>query len=252
LALPLATVAESVVAAVFERHGDEGHAWRSAPFRGYSDHVLFAGPRRAVPAVQFTHWPDRFNHSGADTLDKVSPRELRRTITASCVLAQLAVNDWRPLRTALPGLLKNWHRAEALALQAQAARLPDAHQDWGQRRLSHLLAQYRRRFNAEPVLAPARAGHWIALWNGPLNLRAMLDRLAPAQRASLAQKIRSDKQVLAALANMAIRADGQRTAQDIIEHASFALGRPLDPALAHELFSALADSGWIAPHTAHP
>lgn len=252
IASPLTAVAEAVVAQVFQRHGTAADRWRSSPFLGYSDHALFAGPHHAVPAVQFSHWPDRFNHSGADTLDKVSPQELRRTMTASCVLAHLAANDWRPLGPTLPALLNSWCLGEAAALHAQGAQLPQTHQAWGQRRTRHLLTQYRRLVDAQTASVPVLPRSWTARWEGPLNLRAMLAQLPNAQRASLEQKIRADKQVLALLSNMAIRADGRRTAQHIVDHASFALGRPLRPALAHELFRALTDSGWIAPHTACP
>jgi hypothetical protein len=63
-------------------------AWRATPFVGASDHALLADRSIGCPAVQLGHWPDRFNHSSADTLDKVDPRELRRAAAvAGTVLA---------------------------------------------------------------------------------------------------------------------------------------------------------------------
>ena len=58
-------------------------AWRATPFVGASDHSLLADRSVACPSVQLGHWPDRFNHSSADTLDKVDPDELRRTACAA-------------------------------------------------------------------------------------------------------------------------------------------------------------------------
>lgn len=58
-------------------------AWRATPFVGASDHCLLADRSVACPSVQLGHWPDRFNHSSADTLDKVDPDELRRTACAA-------------------------------------------------------------------------------------------------------------------------------------------------------------------------
>jgi hypothetical protein len=58
-------------------------AWRTTPFVGASDHSLFADRSIARPAIQLGHWPDRFNHTSADTVDKVDPDELRRAATAA-------------------------------------------------------------------------------------------------------------------------------------------------------------------------
>lgn len=56
-------------------------SWRSAPFAGGSDHALLVDPPTGRPAIGLGHWPDRTNHSSADTLDAVDPAELRRTAT---------------------------------------------------------------------------------------------------------------------------------------------------------------------------
>lgn len=61
--------------------GCDTWTWRSTPHVGASDHALLAAPPTRCPAVGLGHWPDRFNHSSADTLDKVDPDELRRTAT---------------------------------------------------------------------------------------------------------------------------------------------------------------------------
>ncbi|ROO63348.1 peptidase M28-like protein [Micromonospora sp. Llam0] len=54
-----------------------------APFSGGSDHALVSDAPTGCPTVSFGHWPDRTNHTSADTLDMVDPAELRRTITVA-------------------------------------------------------------------------------------------------------------------------------------------------------------------------
>jgi hypothetical protein len=63
--------------------GCDTWAWRATPFVGASDHLLVVEPPTSRPAVSLGHWPDRFNHSSADTLDKVDPDELGRTATVA-------------------------------------------------------------------------------------------------------------------------------------------------------------------------
>lgn len=62
-------------------------AWRATPFVGASDHALLADRAVGCPAVQLGHWPDRFNHSSADTLDKLDPQELLRAATVAAAAA---------------------------------------------------------------------------------------------------------------------------------------------------------------------
>jgi len=62
--------------------------WRATPFAGGSDHALLADAPTRCPAIALGHWPDRTNHSSADTLDVVDPAELRRTaVVAGAVVA---------------------------------------------------------------------------------------------------------------------------------------------------------------------
>ena len=55
--------------------------WRFAPYAGGSDHAIAAGPPTRCPVISLGHWPDRFNHSSADTVEAVDPADLRRTAT---------------------------------------------------------------------------------------------------------------------------------------------------------------------------
>jgi aminopeptidase YwaD len=57
--------------------------YATVPFSGGSDHYIFSDPTVGVPMPMLIQWPDRFYHTTADTLDKVSPETLAR----SCLLA---------------------------------------------------------------------------------------------------------------------------------------------------------------------
>lgn len=63
--------------------------WRVTPFAGGSDHALLADQPTSCQVAGLGHWPDRANHSSADTPDLVDPQELMRTavIAAATVAA---------------------------------------------------------------------------------------------------------------------------------------------------------------------
>lgn len=253
LATALVPLAERIVAQVFRQTATHAGRWRAVPFLGYSDHALFAGPRLASPALQFTHWPDRFNHSAADTLDKVSPIEMGRSITAAVVLAQCVADDGQSLGAELPAIVRDWCAAEETAANRVAMAPPaGTHAGWVSKLSRHVRAHNDRLLNtlggriAPSSAEPGTANGMLACWSGPLNLRAMMAALPHAQRAALAERVRADKSTLALLANFAVRADGSASCDSIAAQTSFALQRWVDPALARELFAALIDSGWIA------
>jgi hypothetical protein len=247
IATPMVPLAERIVQLVFERSAQWPGQWRVAPFLGYSDHALFAGPRVRRPAVQFAHWPDRFNHSAADTLDKVSRTEMRRAVAAAAVLAYCAVHDYEPVRTELPGIVQDWCMAE----EAAAARFDSRADTAWIAGLRHHVRAHNERMRAAlqpsaPAVGAADTLGPIALWDGPLNLRAMLSALPTERRTALSSRIRKEKSLLAVLANFAVRADGTLSPEAIVQQTSFALRKPLDEPSARELFSALIDSAWIS------
>jgi aminopeptidase YwaD len=53
--------------------------YATVPFSGGSDHYIFSDPSIGVPMPMLIQWPDRFYHTTADTLDKVSPETLKRS-----------------------------------------------------------------------------------------------------------------------------------------------------------------------------
>jgi aminopeptidase YwaD len=66
-----------------QRGGFPLFRYDTVPFSGGSDHYIFSDPTIGVPMPMLIQWPDRFYHTTADTLEKVSAEALKR----SCVLA---------------------------------------------------------------------------------------------------------------------------------------------------------------------
>ncbi len=50
--------------------------YADTPFSGGSDHYILSDPTVGVPTPMIIQWPDRFYHTGADTIDKVDPTML--------------------------------------------------------------------------------------------------------------------------------------------------------------------------------
>jgi Peptidase family M28 len=228
-------IAEHVVRAVFAHTRTQRGRWRRVPFMGFSDHALFADPRVGCPAVQLCHAPDRFNHSAGDSLDKVSATEMLRATAAGAALAQVAASDRETAQPLLARILRDWSAREQAAAQRVACR-NSATEDgkWGAGLVEHVNGQcasmYRLLDGSAPVRLDPRersagarlvAGHW----SGPFNARAMMADL---------------------LLNFAIRADGSRTAAEIVRESSYALARPIAPDTARPLLDALTESGWAS------
>jgi aminopeptidase YwaD len=57
--------------------------YATVPFSGGSDHYIFSDPSIGVPMPMLIQWPDRFYHTSADTLERVSPESLSQ----ACQLA---------------------------------------------------------------------------------------------------------------------------------------------------------------------
>ncbi|WP_341718643.1 M28 family peptidase [Micromonospora sp. FIMYZ51] len=240
-------LAEHVVDAVFAGTSTgTGDTWTAVEFDGFSDHALFADPSIQRPAVQFCHPADRFNHSAADTPDKVSPLEMRRSTAAAAAFVHLAAGPGEP-GSARPGAVRRWCAAQ----QEAAARIAARHGDpWGYGLRDHV-ARYTAGVGAllygAPVAAPDRRdlGGLTAAWEGPLNLRAMQQALPGGTRAAVAGAIATDKSWLSVLFNLAIRADGSTDRHGLVATTSYALRRPLAGPVVDLLVDALLESGWV-------
>jgi hypothetical protein len=74
----------------------------------------------------------------------------------------------------------------------------------------------------------------------------MLAALSPDSRAAVAGLVAREKDTLSVLFNLAIRADGVRDADRMIQDTSFGLRRPIDVNVGRMLVDALLQAGWIA------
>jgi hypothetical protein len=252
-------LAEHVMGQAFAQTSGHHGTWRPTPFTGFSDHALFADPNVGCAAVQFCHAPDRFNHSAADTLDKVSRVEMLRATAAGAALSWIMANDKALPRPALERIVTDWCAAESAdALRGAQTYGSLKGGEWARRLVSHVeernaavLSLLNRAGACVPggsATLPADDSEEHAVkghWSGPLNVRAMLADLPGESRSAVFDLIRADKFNYSLLLNFALRADGRRSQSDVIDDTSFAFRRPLDERVAKRLFGALIESGWV-------
>lgn len=247
-------LAEHVVEEVFAHTAAHAGTWRPGPFLGYSDHALFATSCDATwwsPAVQLWHPGDPFNHSAADTLDKVSPIELRRATAAGAVLAALLASDGADTRAVREDAVARWCARETTAAEAVARRYRDVEDGaWSRRFVEHVAASgatLRALVDDGAATGPRpRPGRAFAgRWPGPFNLRAMLAALDADARAEIAAALAADKRTYAVATHLAMWADVVASCDEAIERTSMGLRAPIDAAVAARLWSALLATGWI-------
>jgi aminopeptidase-like protein len=70
--------------------------YATTSFSGGSDHYIFSDPSVGVPMPMLIQWPDKFYHTSADTLDKVSKESLARAGTISASYAYFIANAASP------------------------------------------------------------------------------------------------------------------------------------------------------------
>ncbi|MGI5272908.1 DUF4910 domain-containing protein [Nonomuraea sp. CA-218870] len=257
-------------------------AWRATPFVGASDHSLLVDASIGCPTVSLGHWPDRFNHSAADTLDKLDPAELRRTATVAgavaAVLAGLAGEraelesiavGWGAerlldCRQRSPALLR--HRT-AVALSAldglTGLRGPgpdDGSRAWLTGLAEHMAAQTDDGSHVRPaapaehaaVLTPAGAGRPAGggralsrTWEGPFNLRGLAEASGLAGRAWLERQAARDRaRSYALMLALAHGVDGRRDRAAVAAYARCAAELPVPEEFAHEFLAVLVEAGW--------
>jgi hypothetical protein len=249
-------LAEHVVEQVFAQTSAHAGTWRPGPFLGFSDHALFANfsdPDWRSPAVQLWHPGDPFNHSAADSLDKVSAMEMRRATAAGAVLAEVLAGDAAWSRAALEQVVQRWCDREEAASGAVAHRYREVGGGaWSRRFADHVHRQgaaLRALADGGPAAwrcprrpdRPAFAGRWP----GPFNYRGLLAELSAARRADVVALFLADKRNYAVLTHLAMLADGCGSRDEVIDAASLALRFPVDEAAAGRLWSALLESAWI-------
>jgi hypothetical protein len=250
-------LAEHVVEEVFAHTSEHVGTWRPGPFLGYSDHALFASfcdPDWRSPAVQLWHPGDPFNHSAADSLDKVSEIEMRRATAAGAVLAEVLASDGAWPQAALLHVVQRWCDREDAAADAVAHRYRDVDGGaWSRRLLDHVRehgASLRALADDGPTAwrCPRRSDRraFAGRWSGPFNYRALLADLSADRRTDVIASLRADKRNYALLTHLALLADRFDSPDEVIDEASLALRAPVDATAARRLWSALLESAWVA------
>jgi hypothetical protein len=249
-------LAEHVVGEVFAQTSAHVGTWRPGPFLGYSDHALFVNfvdPDWRSPAVQLWHPGDPFNHSAADTPDKVSAIEMLRATAAGAVLAEVLASDAACSQAVLSDVVQRWCDGEKAETDAAAERYNDVdHGEWSRRVVAHVREQcavLRALVDDGPAASgrrrdPAKRA-FVGRWPGPFNYRALLAELTAATRADVIALFGADKRNYAVLTHLAMLADGYGSVDEVIDAASLALRAPVDKAAAARLWSALLESAWI-------
>jgi hypothetical protein len=245
-------LAEAVVEEVFASNGNVLNRWKSAPFTGFSDHALFAGPEFGCPAVQFCHSHDRFNHSSLDSLDKVSADEMVRSAVSGAALAQLLRDPKALALSQRVNLAAKWCERRAIAAEQIAKEYRKrGERCWAKDFIEYARKRYSSFDNSDSHGARNHPGSVLKRrWEGPFNTRGMIDDMPAATRLNVWNLVSKDKQVLSLLLNFAIRINGRRSRREILNETSFSLGHPISEDKAHFLFDAMIQSHWVSEKSA--
>ncbi len=264
---------------------DAAAEWRAVPFAGFSDHAVFVDRSIGVPALQLGHWPDRFNHSSADDIDKTDPEELRSVAAAAAAAAFLIATAGAEEASELASLAARWGVA-AIAEIARAGSMPRP----GARGcfdplspeeicsyLHHRTAVASAAIEATSCLGATtqrRAANWLRaqtrqaalpwsarrrkegrapgtplvrrVWPGPFNLRAALEDMPRPDASWLHTLLETDRRLASVLLALALAIDGSRSRDEVIRYAAYACHCAIPLEVANRFLEALAGAGWIA------
>jgi hypothetical protein len=256
--------------------------WRATPFAGGSDHALLADEPTNCPAIALGHWPDRANHSSADTLDLVDPAELRRTAVIACATAaavracradrELAADvaeatvSWAAdhLLATLPGRRQpiqppgppdeitaaRWlrHRRDVAAGAVAALSATGAGAGWLRSATDWVASIATAAAGRLPALG-AEPGAGPALercWPGPVNLRALAGAADPADRDWLDDRIAADRGGNYARALALMRGvNGQRDRDQVTWWATLSSELPMPAGFAGRFLDLMSRAGWV-------
>ncbi|MDI5962330.1 DUF4910 domain-containing protein [Streptantibioticus silvisoli] len=252
--------------------GCDTWAWRSTPFVGASDHAILADRAIGVPAVQLGHWPDRFNHSGADTLDKVDPAEIRRAAAIAAAALAAAAGADTACAHHLAAIVTRWtaHRMTACLPPHPAGADPadrlSRRWQFGRDALptltalgadatvlaahAELLAGLHTTLAAsvEQHPGPPRGPRGPALsrtWPGPFNLRAFMAAVPADDRDWLQREAAADRGGFYARAMaLAQGIDAACDAATVRRNAAADSELDIDPAFARRYLTAMVRGGW--------
>jgi hypothetical protein len=237
----------------------------------------------AVPSIQIGHWPDRFNHTSADTLDKVDPQEIRRAglIAGSCALSMAMgsprlhadvarITVQHALRrlfetSALPVCQADESRIFSPRAERRRGELLDFVADCGKRQIAALetmtgqtLSHGRAAIDQQKGLLCALHGfellpHRCAeqeaiihrLWPGPFNVRGLLARCDGEPADRLRRFVSTNRRGYATVLALALAIDGQSSRASVVRRAAYASMLDIEHPLAEDLFDAMHQAKWV-------
>jgi aminopeptidase-like protein len=99
----LPSYVNAVAEAIFEEAQKEIAAFGSEPrtasfrhtvedFSSGSDHYIYSDPTVGIPCPMMIQWPDKFYHTSADTIEKVSPHSLAKVAAVAATYAYFLAN----------------------------------------------------------------------------------------------------------------------------------------------------------------
>ena len=260
--------------------------WKAmtAPFVGASDHGVHDDRSVAIPSLLIGHWPDRFNHTSYDTLDKVDPAELRRaaTIAGACALTlsvadanmheelSLIVVQHTLNRLLAASKLTQRVGADAGVFSPSAAACRAEFMDFlaecgkmqiaaleritgGQNSRSRDAIEEQRRLLCALLDLPPRRLSFSCVapgtiversWPGPFNVRALLERATGPHVDRIRRRLWTDKGSYAAVLALALAIDDRSSRADIVRRAAYGSMLDIDLAFADDVFEAVIASGW--------
>ncbi len=237
----------------------------ATPFAGASDHAIFADRSVAIPAIMIGHWPDRFNHTSFDTIDKVDAEELRRAAILAGGCAWTMATADQSVHRELEKITVHHVIGRLLA----AARSPGADRmlldhiaTTGYRQLDGLerltggrSSLARRTIAAQTDLlcqlhdlsaAPdgTSRGAIVRTWPGPFNLRGLLRDATGAQAHRVRRRIASDRSAYACVLALAHAIDDSSGRGTVLRRAACSSMLSIDADFAEAVFDTMAAAGW--------
>lgn len=203
-----------------------GLRWEDVPFEAGSDHMIFSDPHVSVPMPMVIQLPDKFYHTSADTVDKVSELSLSRSgiLAADYTYWLAAAGKAEALWLGQLMAARLVAEADRHALEAvqQAAACTDA----GERQAAWQSYQERSRFYLEGaqrafdslLRLDAAAAAEIPAWRGQVT-----DRVAAAD-AWVAATVGADATAPATGDVPAWRAEAERLIPDMCHFGPAEIG----------------------------
>ncbi|MBR1158084.1 DUF4910 domain-containing protein [Bradyrhizobium elkanii] len=238
----------------------------TVPFVGASDHGVHADRTVAIPAIMIGHWPDRFNHTSLDALDKVDPEELRRAALIAGAACWTLVTADRQAHDALQRMIV-YHTMQRLLSASQSGgradildhiarcgemtidaleNLTDTRDACGRVTIRAQRALLRSLESASAPEAPVDVGGTLTrTWAGPFNVRGLLHAVSGPHANRLRHRLANDKRTYAAILAIALAIDDASSRTGIVRRAAHSSMLQLDPAFADDVFDAMLSAAWI-------